>query len=108
MKGEVVTHQLDCAVVGLAASTLASPAFVAAMSRSYSSCAWPPSVSEITRYFVKVRLAGRALGGGLAKRNGCAAIQPGNASTSVTRLESVSQLDQGLQSFRSMRRMEAS
>jgi hypothetical protein len=64
MKGEVVTHQLDCAVAGSAASALTSPAFVAALSVSCSSCAWLPSVSQITRYFVKVRLVGRALGGG--------------------------------------------
>src|SRR5260370_18901885 len=63
MKGEVVTHQLDCAVAGSAASALTSPAFVAAMSVFCHSFAWLPSVSQIIRYLVKARLVGRALGG---------------------------------------------
>ena len=88
MKGEVVTHQLDCAVAGSVESTSTSPAFVAAMSVFCSSCAWVPSVSQITRYLVKERLVGRALGGGVAKRNGCAAIHPDKANTSLTRFAS--------------------
>src|SRR5260370_16631068 len=65
MKGEVVTHQLDCAVAGSAASALTSPAFVAAMSVVCSSCAWLPPASPITIYFVKAHLLGRPLGGAL-------------------------------------------
>jgi hypothetical protein len=49
MKGDMVTHQLDCAVAGSAASTLSSPAFVAAISLSCSSCGWPASVSSLRR-----------------------------------------------------------
>jgi hypothetical protein len=60
MKGDVVTRQFDCAVAGSAASALTSPAFVAAMSVFCSSCAWLPSVSQITRYLVKARLVARA------------------------------------------------
>src|SRR5438445_11413644 len=85
MKGDVVTHQLDCSVAGSAASALTSPAFVAAMSVFCSSCAWLPSVSQITRYLVKARPVARALGGRVAKRNGWAAIQPDNARTALTR-----------------------
>src|SRR5258708_13969090 len=75
MKGEVVTHQLDCAVAGSAASALTSPAFVAAMSGFCSSPAWLPSVSQIIRYLVEARLVGRALGGGFAKLH-CSAATP--------------------------------
>jgi hypothetical protein len=40
----MVTHQLDCAVVASAASASSSPAVVAAISLSCSSCGWPASV----------------------------------------------------------------
>src|SRR6266566_9960754 len=89
MKGDVVTHQLDCVVAASAASAVTRPALVAAVRASCRPCASLPSVSQITRYLGKARLVGRALGGGVAKRNGCAAIQPGNARTSLTRFASV-------------------
>src|SRR5258707_1662216 len=85
MKGEVVTHQLDCAVAGSAASALTSPAFVAAMSVFCSSCAWLPSVSQITRYLGKARLVGRAPGGGVWKWNGSVGLQPHKSSPSLRR-----------------------
>src|SRR5262249_59123564 len=87
IKGEVVTHQLDCAVAGSAASVLITLAFVAAVSVFFSSLALLPSVSQITRYFVKARIVERALGGGGAERNGWSAIQPGHARTSMARFE---------------------
>jgi hypothetical protein len=82
MKGEVVTHQLDCAVAGSAASALTSPAFVAALSVFCSSCAMAALGFPDHKIFGEgeTRCAGA--------RNGCAAIQPDNASTSLTRLAS--------------------
>src|SRR6185295_16369837 len=53
MKGEVVTHQLDCAVACLTASGFTPPSFVAAIRASCSIWALRPSVSQMTRYLVK-------------------------------------------------------
>src|SRR5450432_417024 len=88
MKGEVGTHQLDCAVAASAAGTAICPDLVAAVNTSCRLCAVLPSVSQITRYLGKARRCGAAPGGGVAKRKRCAAIQPGNPSTSLTRLAS--------------------
>src|ERR1700731_5336328 len=78
MKGEVVTHQLDCAAAASAVSALTCPALVAAVSASCRPCALPPSVSQITMYLVKATPGGPARGCGVTRRKRCAAIQPGN------------------------------
>src|SRR5258707_13149072 len=88
MKGEVVTHQLDCAVAASAASAVTCPALVAAVRASCKPCASLPSVSQITRYLVKSRRGGAAPAGSVARWKSLAALQPGNPSTSLTRLES--------------------
>src|ERR1700676_1811121 len=88
IKGEVVTHQLDCAAAPSAARALTRPAVVAAVRASCGPCALLPSVSQITMYLVKVTPGGPVRGCGVTRRKRCAAIQPGNASTSPTCPES--------------------
>src|SRR5712671_1602225 len=86
MKGEMVTHQLDCAVAELAGSAFSFD--LAAVSASCRACALAPSVSQITKYLVKASRGGGDVEGVGAWRKRCAAIQPGKASTSRTRLAS--------------------
>src|SRR3954451_12001164 len=87
MKGEIVTHQLYCAVLESAARDAIRPELAAAARASCSACAVAPSVSQMTRYVAKARRGGGEVAGVGARRTVWAAIQPGKASTSPISLD---------------------